>query len=147
MSERPVIIRGVDPPQDGSPSWDEVEQREGLPELPIPAVPVHVDGPVQTQNLPPRTSVVRSVQVDNLVPQEILAKDLRRSRAVLYAHDSRVVYGLTSTDCLIAAGSRANGAYWPQNLQLTINGSSRLFVASATATPTLVSVIAESWAD
>lgn len=147
MSEVPRIVAGVDPPQDGSPSWAEIDQREGVPELPIPAVPVHVDGPVQTQALPPRTSVVRTIMVDNITPQEVLAQDLRRGRAVLFAHDSGVVFGLTQTDCQIPVGSRANGAYWPMGLALGLNGSSRMFVASSSATPTRVSVITESWAD
>ncbi len=147
MAERPVVLVGVDPPQDGSPSWDEVEQREALPELPIPAAPVHVDGPVQVQPVPPRTSVVRTIQVDNLVAQEVLAKDLRRQRALILSLDAGMVVGLTTTDCLIPLNSRANGAYWPQNLPLELNGSSRLFVASQTSTPTRIVVITESWAD
>lgn len=146
MSERPHLGL-VDPPADGSPDLAELQQHEALPEFPIPAVPVHVDGPVQVQTLPPRTSVVRTIMVDNITPQEVLSADLRRSLSVLYAHDSGIVVGLTQTDCQIPVGSRANGAYWPMGLQLSIRGSSRLFVASSSATPTRVSVISESWAD
>lgn len=148
MPERPVVLVGVDPPQDGSPSWDEVEQREALPELPFPAAPVHVDGPVQTQELPPRTSVSRTISVDSLTPQELLPRDLRRSRALILATGAPVVIGLTTTDCLIPPGSRANGAYWPVNLPLELRGMSRLFVASQTpGTPANVTIISESWAD
>ena len=147
MPERPVL-GVVDPPQDGSPSWDEVEQREGLPEIPIPAVPVHVDGPVQVQHLPPRTSVMRTLTVDNVTPTELLSKDLRRYRAIIVAYSANIVVGLTTVDCLASpGGGPANGATLPANQQIILYGSSRVFVASKTGTPAQVSIIAESWAD
>lgn len=138
---------GVDEPGDGSPSWDEVEQREEHAELPIPAVPVHVDGPVQVQGLPPRTSVVRTLTVDNVTPAELLSRDPRRCRAVIIAFSANIVIGLNSADVIAQGGSPATGATVPANQMLTIYGWSRLFVASKTATPAQVSVITESWAD
>lgn len=143
--ERPVLGL-VDPPQDGSPGLDEVLQREALPEWPIPAAPVHVDGPVQTQELPPRTSTARTIVVDAVgVGEELLAKDPRRGRAIVMALDEGMVIGLTSQDCVLSAGV-APGLMWPKLVPLEIRGWSRLFVG-AQANTTKVVVLAESWAD
>lgn len=148
MSERPSVPAGVDNPQDGSPSWSEVEQHEELPELPIPAVPVHVDGPVQTQELPPRTSVARSMLVTT-EPTELVANDLRRASFLVIPIDGAVWIGKTTNEVRpTSPGGRAPGAKLPQSVQgYRLNGSSRLFVASVAAGPVEVTVVAESWAD
>ncbi len=145
MSERAPL--NVDDPQDGSPSMDELDQREELSELPIPAVPVHVDGPVQTQELPPRISVMRSMNVGT-EPQELLGGDLRRSRALIWAIDGPVWIGKSSMECRPASpGSVAPGARLPQATSpVELRGYSRIFVAAVAGT-VLVSVVAESWAD
>lgn len=147
MSARAVPLN-VDDPGDGSPSLDELEQREEHAELPIPAVPVHVDGPVQTQELPPRTSVVRSMTVTT-EPQELLPADLRRSRALVWAIDGAVYVGKTSNDCRPSTpGAPAPGARLPQTTTpVELRGFSRLWVAAVAPGPVLVTVIAESWAD
>jgi len=146
MSARQTPL-GVDDPQDGSPSWDEVEQREELAELPIAAVPVHVDGPVQVQDLPPRTSVARSFAI-GVEPQELLAQDLRRRRAVIIPTDGAIWIGKSTTDCRVpAGGTLAPGGKIPQSTGgVPLFGSSRLFCAAVTGT-VIVTVIAESWAD
>lgn len=141
----------VDPPQDGSPSWDEVEQHEAKPELPIAAVPVHVDGPVQVHQLPPRTSVATTLLLDaaaaGVQPIEMLAGDRRRSRALILAQGGGIVFGTTKLACIAkGATSPATGAAWPAGLALTILGSSQLWVAAATTAVTLT-VLSESWAD
>jgi hypothetical protein len=148
MPERPLA--NVDPPQDGSPSWDEVEQREGLPELPVPAVPVHIDGPVQIQQLPPRTSRMATIVAPGIgidQPTELLSKDLRRSRTLVMALDENVVIGLTKQDTRMAIGGVASGLMLPKNVWLDLRGSSAAYVASQTANPSKVLVLAESWAD
>jgi hypothetical protein len=133
----------VDPPQDGSPSWDEVEQREGIGEFPILAVPVHLDGPAQVQQLPPRTSVLRSLAVTNAGAVELLAKDPRRARAVIIAVGDGIVLGLDSN----GAASTGFGFRWPAGLPLEVRGWSRVMVSAQTGAGAVVSVLAESWAD
>lgn len=135
----------VDDPQDGSPSWDEVEQREALPEMPFPAVAVHVDGPVETHTLPPRNSVLRTITVGTN-PTELLPRDLRRQRAVIYSFDQDVIIALRSSEAGTGAAFTTAGARWPKNVALTINGASQVFIAAAAAT-TAVTIVAESWAD
>jgi hypothetical protein len=141
---------GVDDPQDGSPSWDEVEQHEELPELPIAAVPVHVDGPVQTHALPPRTSVVRTLVV-GVEPTELVGLDLRRASVLIIPVDEAIWVGKTTTDCRVPpGGTEAPGGLLPPAPMgggYRLYGSSRLFCACAVAEITRVTVIAESWAD
>jgi hypothetical protein len=135
----------VDEPQDGSPEWDEVEQRDGLPEIPIPAVPVHVDGPVQTHQLPPRTSVFRTITV-GAVPTELLARDLRRQRAYIYSFDQDILVALRQSEAGSAAPYTQGGARWPKGVALPLNGSAQVWVSAVTGTSS-VTVVTESWAD
>lgn len=148
MAERPLGL--VDDAQDGSPDWDEVEQREGTPEMPIPAVPVHVDGPVQVHQLPPRMSTIGTLLLDaagaGVQPVELLPKDLRRTTATILA-DVPIIIGTTKLATIAkGATSPATGGYWPANVPLTIRGSSQFWV-SAVAAAAKVTVLAESWAD
>ncbi len=142
----------VDDPQDGSPSWDEVEQREELPELPVPAVAVHVDGPVQVHNLPSRTSILRTIYIDS-TPTELLAEDLRRARAVI-ASGTDIVIGLTRGACLTnGAEGKTDGLQWDTTAYgvLELRGTAQLWVAAPSVAPGAaqvgVSILAESWAD
>ena len=130
---------------DGTPDWDAVEQRDELLELPVPAVPVHVDGPVQTQTLPPRTSVLRTITVTT-TPMELLARDLRRQRAVVYSFDQDVIIALRSSEAGSGPAFTTAGARWPKGSALTLFGASQVWVAAVTGT-TSVTIVSESWAD
>lgn len=150
MPETPTPAN-VDNPQDGSPSWDEVSQREENAEIRMAAVPVHVDGPVETHELPPRTSVCRTLALApfaaNPDPVELISKDLRRKRAVIIPIGGDIWVGLSSTDCRVNAGATiANGGRLVSGQQTVLFGSSRLF-CSAVAAAVTVTVITESWAD
>lgn len=135
MAEHPVLVH-VDPPQDGSPGWDEVEQREAVPELPIPAIPVHVDGPVQTQEVPSRVGVMVGITITTTAEQ-LAGPDLRRKKLTLLARDADFFFGTTRTQI---------SAWWPAGVPLPITHSGSVFVAADT-TSTLLTMVTEGWAD
>lgn len=135
MSAREVPI-GVDDPQDGSPSMDELEQREEHSELPIPAVPVHIDGPVQTQEVPARHGQMLGVTISTTA-EMISGRDLRRKRLTLLTRDADFFVGSDRTNIT---------AWWPAGVPLVLVHCEPVWV-KADATPTLLTVVNEGWAE
>lgn len=127
MSDDEIQITVEDPPV---PDLDEVEQRDitGLP-----AVQVDVVGPVRIQPQPARIAST-ILEFLSSTPVQILAPDLRRSRAVL-----------CSTLAWNYLGKRNGLALpWPANVPLEITHGGEVWASSGASA--VLSVIVENYA-
>lgn len=134
-------------PEAMTPELDELQQQE--PET--PALDVDVVGPVQTHALPARTSVMHNVSVGTTATQ-ILGRDMRRGRVVLwaYASSAALFYVGTRSD-EVQAGTAAklvavknDGSALPQVLEL--RHCEAVYVKASSGTVD-VQYVAEQWAD
>jgi hypothetical protein len=120
------------------PSNAEVEQYE-LPSLPV--VPVTVDGPVRTVELPSVTQGIGLVHL-NTTGQLLLAADPRRKRATILPLDTGIVLSHSQAGLV-------NGAKWLVNVPLVLDTADAVWAKCAETvqlTETDVSVIIEGWA-
>lgn len=127
---------------------DELQQ-----EYPLPVSgEVHVKGPVQIHLLPSRIGVSRSWIVNDTITQPILGQDDRRRRCTLLAISS---VGQTNAATGFFVGNREDvrsgmAAFWPVNIPLVLEHTEQVFVRTVSAvspSTTLLSVIAENWAN
>ena len=118
------------------PELDEVMQR---PDVPV-CVPVHVDGPVTTHELPSRFGTVFVVTATT-TPQQILGADRQRKKATLISTDNPFLISITRS----INGSQT-AAIWPINVPYYATHCDAITVATSTSTAT-ISVITENWAD
>jgi hypothetical protein len=128
---------------------DDVVQTEAEPSL--TTIPVTVEGPTRTQELPAKASGMRLVTLTTNVPTRILGNDPRRKRAILIAFPlaGETVPGIT-------IGTSRNEVTSPYSAfipvvngmshQLVLTASDELWVM-ANNDNTRVSVIAEQWAN
>lgn len=123
-----------------TPELDEVHQQEHVPEAAVPAVPVHVDGPVRVQQLPTRVAAMRTVPIDTTA-QPIAGKDRRRSSITLLSPDQTFHVALTQSDAQAMAGMD-----WPSGVPLRLTHCLGVYVRAKTAAGSLSFVI-EQWAD
>lgn len=122
-----------------TPDLDGLQQQDA-PALPMAPVPVAVEGPVLTHELPSRIGPIDMYQLSATAWTKILYADRKRKTA-------QVLF--TTQDALISrtgSGSVANGAPWPKNIPLPISHCDELYAAAATA-GTVATVVQEVWAD
>jgi len=110
------------------------------PIAPPCAVLVQHDGPVTVQEMPTVGGSFKNHTLTTTAVQ-ILGKDPRRKRIVLYSKDQAFWVGSSSTD----VNSHWSG-YWPAGKELPLYGRGEYWAASDTAT-SLLTVITENWAD
>ena len=124
---------------DMQPDTDEILALESSPE---PAVLVHLDTPVRTQDMPRKAGFTRQYTITAGPFQRIAPADHRRACLTLMS---------VGTSILVAYGQAATGdpnghtALWPANVPMVIRASVEVWV-QAVVGPTQVSVIAEHWA-
>ncbi len=114
------------------PELEELQQHD----VPIPAVPVNVIGPVTVHELPSRSGPAFAHPLTTTF-QHVLYADLKRARASLLG-SAAWEYSRTG-----AAGS---GVPWPISVPLVIEHGDSVWARVVSETATL-SVITEIWAD
>lgn len=126
---------------------------------PLTTIPVCVEGPVRTQELPARAAGYRRVTVTTDRPQRVLGRDPRRRRALLQVYDATgtaggVFLGATINEVtppvamaarLAVPGPAVDGAAVTSPV-LEVTSTDELWVVADGATVELT-VIAEQWAD
>jgi hypothetical protein len=116
---------------------DLVQDAEPTPAL--MTVPVALDGPVRTQQLPRSSSGRRTVRVGT-TPRRVLSADPRRARTLILPQSNTITLGSSQSE---ATGTYA--AVWPAWLPLELFDADELWIA-APAGDTDVTVITENWA-
>ncbi|MFE9102953.1 hypothetical protein [Actinomadura geliboluensis] len=130
-----------------TPDLDEMQQTDPQ----VPALDVDVVGPVQTHALPARTSVMHNVTVGTATTQ-ILGRDLRRGRVLLWAYASAAaLYYVGTRDDEVTSGTSAklvavknDGSALPHVLEL--RHCEPVYVKASTGTVD-VQYVMEQWAD
>ena len=117
-----------DPPD---PAIQDVQQRD----LPLPRVPVIVEGKVRVQPLPARNAGVFTFPMDTTV-RLAMGPDMKRSRALLV---STVAWQISRK----ASGEKVP---WPANVVMEIKHADAVWASVPTSTGTL-SIVAEYYAD
>lgn len=133
-----------------------VEQEEAPPALGV--IPVSVEGPVQTRELPAKAAGYRRVTLNTTQPQRVLGRDPRRRRAVIQVYDatgtSHGVYFGTSLNEVTPPSAYAArlgvtlpaGGIPVASHPLELTGMDEVWAVADTAGCELT-VIAEQWAD
>lgn len=106
----------------------------------VVTVPVNVQGPVQTQDLPRKAGATFNKTIGT-TPVRLLTADHRRAQARLMSIGQNVYIGFSYAN----AQEPRSMALWPANAAFTMNVDGELWAASFTGT-TVVSVITEMWA-
>lgn len=129
---------------DGQPDNDQVMQDETPP---MPVIPVRVEGPVRTQELPARSAGYATVLVDN-GGTKILSADPLRKGAFLLPIEQDLWIGDSQAKVLVrSATSTPAGALWPAGTPFPSATCDEVWVSCALhGSTTLVSVISEQWA-
>lgn len=130
---------------DGHPDNDQVMQDE-TPAMPV--IPVRVEGPVRTAELPAVSGGYRTVQVDTNGVR-ILSADPRRKGAFLVPNDEDVWIGSSQAEVRVASATSADpsGALWPSGTPFPLAHRDEVWIACASfGDTTRVSVITEQWA-
>lgn len=123
---------------DAKPDLEDVLQEEDAPV----AVPVKHDGPVHTQELPARRwSAFNTTVVDTSV-EHLFGRDPRRKRVTLMTTDAPYIVGESKQ--VVEKGA---GAVWPQNVALVLAHQGDIYVRRSAAGSSVLSVVAEYWAD
>lgn len=117
-----------------SPELDEVLAEEPAA-LPVPCVPVRVDGPVTVQELPAMRAAPFSTALATTF-QKILGRDPKRRRVVLLG-DANWIYSSTG---------QGGGITWPSNVALVLENGDAVYAKLPTGTGNLQTV-PEYWAD
>lgn len=125
--------------EDLEPDQDEVLQAE--PEYSSAPVPVCVEGPVRTQQLPRKGGSTKTVAV-GVVPVRILRADRYRYNAKLMSIGGVMLFSFSQT----GAQDPSTMAAWPASTQYVCEAATDLWVCAATGTITL-SVVTERWAE
>lgn len=132
---------------DPNPDSEDVWQNEGYDRKPV-TVPVYVENPVRTQQLPTclgsmRTAAVPALDVGG-TPVRLLSADPRRRRAVVYLGANQTLQlGATQKECIGPfAFAVASGTTTP--LLLEFLSCDELWAVRATV-ETTVGVIEERW--
>lgn len=110
----------------------------------VPTVPVRIDEPVRTHELPRISGGAWTDQVDTS-GKRLLAADPKRSCATILALDQDVYIGMDQASVSAASMANPSGAQWPANVPLVIQHCDEVWVSSQAST-TAVSVLVERWA-
>lgn len=127
----------------------ELQGTEMAPNYHVPTVPVVVEGPVRTEQLPSRLGDARTFKV--IPARSVLThtsgdvtfhgkKDSRRRKILLLSTDQPFYYGMDQE--MVESG---NAAIWPINVPLPIEHTDEFFLASANVAGSTISIIREDW--
>lgn len=129
----------------GDPEPDIVDVHQEEPEdiLPVPSVPVTVDGPVRTQQLPTRTASMRSIRITGT--EVIAGEDDRRASVTLVARSGTEGFYVGTSSQMVASGE---AAFFDSNIPVTLRTTERLYARSSDGTTmSHLTVVQELWAD
>lgn len=119
------------------PDLNEVLQVDVETELHV--IPVSLDEPVETRELPSKRISPRTVTLDFTVAGLILSRDPRRKQATIIARTQDILIGASQ------AGAALSGAWVPGTIPLVVTAVSELWgLGNGAATD--VTVIEEYWA-
>lgn len=139
----PLPVPGQGTPQGRGTPVPEFDQEPGdiLQEQDVyaRAIPVCLDDPVRTQELPARAGACYTSGPVDINGQKILGRDPRRKSATIIGLTQDILIGTTQ------ANARA-GARIPAVVPFVISTTDEYWAASVTGT-TDISVITEQWAD
>lgn len=130
--------RAGSPPPPFETDQDPADVLQETEDYDVKAVPVCIDEPVRTQELPARSGACYQAQVDT-TGLRILGRDPRRKSATIIAISQDLRLGTTQANAL-------NGARIPAVVPFVISHIDEVWAATLTGT-TEVSVITEQWAD
>ena len=121
--------------QDMQADLNEVQQVEESDHV----IPVSVNGPVETRELPSKRTNPRTVAVTNGVGAKALSADPRRKFATIVARTNDIRLGANQSASVLA------GSWIPNVVPLVVYGTGELWI-SGEGGDTDVSVIEEYWA-
>lgn len=114
--------------------------QEDADALPIKAVPVSIEGPVQVQLIGSRVASMRTITVTANADQ-VLGKDLRRRRAVIITNDAEIYVGLDMQQT-----NNEDAFLLPVDTPMEITHTDEVWAATVSAT-SKISVLVEQWAN
>ena len=134
------------PKKDINPVHDDIEPvlqeiQQKYWQYPL-AVSVMQDGPLTVHELPARKAILRSFNVDNSTPQQLVGTDLRRKNLILWTETSGVYIGARPEDA-----AQHTGIHMPTNSTCTFAHTEGMWIISDSSTAALVSIVVELWAD
>lgn len=133
-------------PQSSDPtgSVEDIDQEQPGHPLPMPPVPVDIQGTVPVHLVGSRAGVSRSRKVpDTAGAVKILNADPRRRVASIVTATQTVYIGTDQ-----ASVNSQTAALWPVGVVLTVTHGEEIWVLNPNnATETIVSVCTENWAD
>ncbi len=118
-------------------------QEEDRPEVPEawPAIPVNMDGPVQTHVVPSVSGGSRTWTVTATAAQRVANVDPRRRIARIIGTGGTFRVGATQNE----VASNMSSATWPASIVLELTHAEAIYVQAAT-TDVVLSVVVENWA-
>jgi hypothetical protein len=119
-----------------NPDMDELAQQDP----PVQAVPVRVEGPVQTRAMPAVLGIHYS-RTFGTTAEQLVGRELRRSRLLVWCKTNPIWVGRSQAEV-----DADTCAQLPAGLILPIQHTDEVWVAAETATA-LVSYVHELWAD
>lgn len=126
---------------DLQPDTDDLLQEEQHA-APLTPIPVVVEGPARTVELPVERMVADQVDVDTITPIRILGRDPRRKRCVLMPSGGAVRLAASKKQCI-----PGSGAIVPTGAMLVLSAYGEIWVMASSGSATTVSYVAEYWAD
>lgn len=104
-------------------------------------IPVDIQGPIRTQNLPRKLAASRTVTFGDVTPKRLLRANPMRASANLVSFTSDMLVAFNRA----AKEDPSTMARWPMNTPLLVTAATDVYVAPVTA-PMTISVVAEYWA-
>ncbi len=126
-------------PEFDNPPGDVLQEQHDQDAYNTPAIPVCIDDPVRTQELPARSGAFYTVGSVGTGDAKNLARDPRRKHATVIGLTEDILLGSTQANA-------RQGARVPAVVPFVITAIDEVWAASAEAT-TDISVITEQWAD
>lgn len=119
----------------------ELNQEDEYKAIPIPSVPVNIDGPVQIHQVPSVVAGCRSYTAIGTTAKRIANSDPRRRSITLMSIDENFYVGANQQE-----SESGYGALWPKLVPLVLTHMDPVYVR-ATQNTTTVSVVVENWAN
>lgn len=134
------------PQQQADDSADDAQGRAAVSDVnqeqhQHPAVPVRLDGPVETLRLPARHTIPGSFTAGLIAEHAQFKTDPRRSRIQILSITNAIYVGTNQT-----AANEATGALIPAGIWTELNCKEALWIRAETA-ETVVSYFIEQWTD
>lgn len=125
-----------------SPNQPEIDDvlADTSPPTHVTPIPVDVQGPVYTRELPSRFGTPRSYFVSNTDPVKALTPDPRRRSARIVSTDDDFYIGTSQQEAITSL------ARWPKNQPFILSHADEVWVMLATQASGRVSVFEEQWA-